>query len=158
MMANTTEPWFVVGRSEALAGLLLTARPEVRVRRKWEHESGVDFLVEIDTDAPPPARCFVARVRGTMSPIPSSWKFGDNQDDRKVDDPNLLPVCLVVVNVRDNTAAYTWETEPRIEARGATLQSHDEGDLHPLDLTSLGDLIGLVKAWYDELPKQLAPV
>ena len=44
-MSTTREPWFVEERSEALAGLLLTSRKDVRVRDERKHESGLDFLV-----------------------------------------------------------------------------------------------------------------
>ena len=61
-MSSTNEPWFVTERSEALAGLLLTSRKDVRVRDERKHESGLDFLVEIDTDDPLSTQLFVVQV------------------------------------------------------------------------------------------------
>ena len=43
-MSSTNEPWFVAERSEALAGVLLTSRKDVRIRDERKHDSGLDFL------------------------------------------------------------------------------------------------------------------
>ena len=46
-MSSTNEPWFVAERSEALAGVLLTSRKDVRVRDERRHDRGLEFLVEL---------------------------------------------------------------------------------------------------------------
>ncbi len=61
-------------RSEAtLAGRIATSRRDVRVREERKHESGLDFLVEIDTDDPLSTQLFVVQVKGTTSSDPNDW-------------------------------------------------------------------------------------
>jgi hypothetical protein len=62
-MSSTNEPWFVAERSEALAGLLLTSRKDVRVRDERKHDSGLDFLLEISTVDPLSTRLGAVCVR-----------------------------------------------------------------------------------------------
>jgi hypothetical protein len=71
--------------------------------------------------------------------------------------PIHLPVCVFVVNVRENKVFYAWVAEPQVEAKGATLRFHEASTFHPLDPAAVSDLIDRVKAWYDVLPKQLMP-
>ena len=63
-MSSTNEPWFVAERSEALAGVLLTSRKDVRIRDERKHDSGLDFLVEIYTGDPLSTQLFVVEVKG----------------------------------------------------------------------------------------------
>jgi hypothetical protein len=71
--------------------------------------------------------------------------------------PIYLPVCVFVVNVRENNAFYAWVAEPQVEAKGATLRFHETGTFHPLDPAAVSDIIDQVKAWYQVLLKQLMP-
>ena len=156
-MSSTTEPWFVAERSEALAGLLLTARKDVRVRVERAHESGVDFLVEIDTSDPLSTQLFVVQVKGTTSSDPNDWMPDVEPLFRGRGGPIYLPVCVFVVNVRESKAFYAWVAEPQVEAKGATLRFHETGTFHPLDPAAVSDIIDRVKAWYHVLAKQLMP-
>ena len=156
-MSSTNEPWFVAERSEALAGVLLTSREDVRVRDERKRESGLDFLVEIDTGDPLSTQLFVVEVKGTTSSNPNDWMQNVQQLFRGRGSPIYLPVCVFVVNVRENKAFYAWVAEPQIETRGATLRFHETGTFHPLDSAAVSNIIDRVKAWYDVLPKQLTP-
>ena len=156
-MTSTNEPWFVAERSEALAGVLLTSRQDVRVRVERKHESGLDFLVEIDTSDPLSTQLFVVQVKGTTSSDPNDWMQNVKQLFRGPGSPIYLPVCVFVVNVRDNQAFYAWVAEPQVEAKGATLRFHESGTFHPLDSAAVSDIIDRVKAWYHVLPNQLMP-
>lgn len=156
-MSNTHEPWFVAERSEALAGLLLTSRKDVRVRDERKHDSGLDFLVEIDSDDPLSTQLFMVQVKGTTSSDPNDWMQNVNQFFRGSGRPIYLPVCVFVVNVRDNKAFYAWVAEPLVEAKGATLRFHETGRFHPLDPAAVREIIDRVKAWYHALPNQLTP-
>ena len=71
--------------------------------------------------------------------------------------PIYLPVCVFVVNVRENKAFYAWVAEPQVEAKGATLRFHETGSFHPLDPAAVSDIIDRVKTWYHVLPSQLMP-
>jgi hypothetical protein len=156
-MSSTNEPWFVAERSEALAGVLLTSRKDVRVRDERRHDRGLDFLVEIDTGDPLSTQVFVVQVEGATSSDPNDWMQDVQQLFRGPGSPIYLPVCVFVVNVRENKAFYAWVAEPQVEAKGATLRFHETGTFHPLDLAAVSDIIDRVKAWYQVLSNQLMP-
>ena len=156
-MSSTNEPWFVAERSEALAGVLLTSREDVRVRYERKHDSGLDFLVEIDTGDPLSTQLFVVQVKGATSSDPNDWIQEVKPLFRGQGSPIYLPVCVFVVNVRENEAFYAWVAEPQVEAKGATLRFHETGPFHPLDPAAVSDIIDRVKAWYQALPNQLMP-
>jgi Domain of unknown function (DUF4365) len=156
-MSSTNEPWFVAERSEALAGVLLTSREDVRVRDERKRDSGLDFLVEIDTDDPLSTQLFVVQVKGSTSSDPNDWIQDVEPLFRGRGRPISLPVCVFVVNVRDNKAFYAWVAEPQVEAKGATLRFHEAGTFHPLDPAAVSDIVDRVKAWYQALPNQLMP-
>ena len=157
-MSITSEPWFVAERSEALAKLLLTSRKDVRVLRERKHDRGLDFLVEIDTGQPMSLQFFVVQVMGTTSSDPNDWMQDVKQLFHARDSPVNIPVCVVVVNVRENKAFYAWMAEPQVEASGAKLRFHETGTFRPLDAAAVSDMIDRVKAWYQVLPNQLVPV
>jgi hypothetical protein len=156
-MPTTPEPWFIAERSEALAGLLLTSRKDVRIRDERKLDTGPDFIVEIATDDPLSMQQFVVQVKGTTSSNPGDWMQAVKQLFRGPGSPVYLPVCVFVVNVRDNKAFYAWVAEPFVEADGVKLQFHEQGDFHPLDPAAVGEIVDRVKAWYDALPRQLTP-
>ncbi len=156
-MSSTNEPWFVAERSEALAGVLLTSRKDVRIRDERKHDSGLDFLVEIYTGDPLSTQLFVVEVKGTTSSDPNDWMQNVKQLFRGRGSPIYLPVCVFVVNVRENKAFYAWVAEPQVEAKGATLRFHETGSFHPLDPAVVSDIIDRVKTWYHVLPSQLMP-
>ena len=156
-MSSTNEHWFVAERSEALAGVLLTSRKDVRVRDERKRDSGLDFLVEIDTGDPLSTQLFVVQVKGTTSSDPNGWMQDVKPLFRGPGSPIYLPVCVFVVNVRENKAFYAWVAEPQLEAKGAKLRSHESGTFHPLDSAAVSDIIDRVKAWYHVLPNQLMP-
>ena len=156
-MSSTNEPWFVAERSEALAGVLLTSRKDVCIRDERKHDSGLTFLVEICTADPLSTQLFVVQVKGTTSSDPNDWMQDVKPHFRGPGSPIYLPVCVFVVNVRENKAFYAWVAEPQLEAKGATLRFHESGTFHPLDSAAVSDIIDRVKAWYHVLPNQLMP-
>lgn len=156
-MSSTNEPWFVAERSAALAGVLLTSRGDVRVRDERKHDGGLDFLVEIDTGDPLSTQLFVVQVKGTTSSDPDEWMTDVEPMFGGRDRPISLPMCVFVVNVRENKAFYAWAAEPQVGANGAKLRLHQTGTFHPLDPDAVGDIIDRVKAWYQALPNQLMP-
>jgi len=155
-MSTTNEPWFVTERSEALAGLLLTSRKDVSIRHERKLDTGLDFVVEIETGDPLSMRQFVVQVKGTMSSDPNDWMRSVKQLFRGPGSRIYLPVCVFVVNVRDNKAVYAWVAEPLVVPDGAKLRFHEQGAFHPLDPTAVSGIIDRVNAWYEALPKQLA--
>ena len=156
-MSSTNKPWFVAERSEALAGVLLTSRKDVRVRNERQHASGLDFLVEIDTGDPLSTKLFVVEVMGTTSSDPNDWMQDVQQLFRGPGSPIYMPACVFVANVRENKAFYAWVAELQVEAKGATLRFHETSTFLPLDPAAVSDIIDRVKAWYHVLSNQLMP-
>ena len=156
-MSTENEPWFVIERSEALAGLLLTSRKDVHIRNERRHDSGLDFWVEIETPDPLSTQLFVVQVKGAMTSDPDEWMQSVKQLFRPGSSPIYVPVCVFVINIRDNKAFYAWVAEPQVETKGATLRFHEMGAFHPLDSATVSEIIDRVKAWYDVLPQRLIP-
>lgn len=154
-MSSKDEPWFVAERSEALAGVLLTSHEDVRVRDERTRDGGLDFLVEIDTGDLLSTQLFVVQVKGTMSSDPNDWMPDVEPLFRGRGRKISLPLCVFVVDVRENRAFYAWVAEPQVEAKGATLRFHESGTFHPLDPAAVGDIVNRVKSWYEALPSQL---
>ena len=75
-MSSTNEPWFVAERSEALAGVLLTSRKDVRIRSERKDDSGLDLIVEICTGDTLSTQQFVVQVKGTTSSDSKDWMQG----------------------------------------------------------------------------------
>ena len=155
-MPNEKEPWFVIDRSEALAGLLLTSREDVRVRSENKKDDGVDFLVEVSNGEPVSSRLFWVQVKGTTAPNSDDWTQNVKQLFRPTGNSIYLPVCVFVVNVRDNRAYYAWLAEPTVEDKRATLR-FPAGEFKELDRPAVDTIVNRVRAWYDVLPQQLTP-
>jgi hypothetical protein len=149
--------WFVAERSEALAGAMLTSRSDVHVRSEQKRENSHDFLVEIQTGDALSTQLFVVQVKGTTSSDPNDWTQNVKHLFRGTGSPIYLPVCVFVVNVRQNVASYAWVAEPQVEAKGATLRFHESGTFQPLDSAAVSGIIDRVTAWYHVLPRQLLP-
>src|SRR5579883_354858 len=132
-MSNTKEPWFVVERSEALAGLLLTSRGDVRVQQERKLDDGVDFLIGINSGEPLATRLFVVQVKGTTSSNPNDWMQNVEQLFKGNNGQVFLPTCVFVVNVRDNKSQYAWIAEPVVGTEGAKLVFHQDGRFQSLD-------------------------
>ena len=72
-MSSTNEPWFMTERSEALAGVLLTSREDVRVLFERKRDSLLDLLVKIDTGDPLSTQLLVVQVKASQSSDPNDW-------------------------------------------------------------------------------------
>ena len=156
-MPGEKEPWYVVERSEAPAGLLLTSRKDVQVRGEQKKDDGVDLLVEVNQGECLSTRLFVVQVKGTTSSDQNQWMSGVKELYQHSRGSIYLPACVFVVNVRDNHAVYAWVAEPLVEEKGATLRFLPPGDFHALDQSAVDAIVDRVKAWYDALPRQLLP-
>ena len=99
----------------------------------------------------------MVQVKGATSSDPNDWMQDVKPLFRGHGSPIYLPVCVFVVNVRENKAFYAWVAEPQVEAKGATLRFHETGTFHPLDPAAVSDIIDRVKTWYQALPNQLMP-
>lgn len=149
------DPWFVVERSEALIGLLLTSREDVRIRDKNATEGGPDLLVEIKSEVGPSTRFFMVQVKGTTSPKTEDWLEGVRELFRTGNNSLYLPTCVFVVDVRGNRAHYAWLAEPFVKEGGAGLHFVRPDSFLELDRAAVDTIVERVKAWYAALPRQL---
>ena len=99
-MPSEDDRWFVAERGEALAGLLLTSRGDVRIQSKKATGDGVDFLVAVDEGESLSTGLFVVRVKGTTSSEESEWMRGVNEVFQPHSQSISLPECVFVVNIR----------------------------------------------------------
>ncbi len=148
-MPNEKAPWFVIDRSEALAGLLLTSRKDIRIVRETKRDDGVDFYLTIDEGEPLATRMFVVQVKGTTASDKSEWLKGNGEIFQPRSSTVFLPVCIVVVNVRDNRASYTWMAEPLVEEQSAKLRFPTQAEFHDLNPSAVNEIVARVKAWYE---------
>ena len=151
-MAVPKEPWFVAERSEALAGLLLTSRPDVRVRSEDKKADGADLIVEINTGESLSTRLLVVQVRGTVSSEPADWMRNVERLFTKQNTPVYLPTCVVVVDVRSNRAQYAWLAEPSLGANGIALKFRNDIEFRDFDEAAVDEMIDRLKDWYATSP------
>jgi hypothetical protein len=149
-MATTPEPWYVTERSEALAGVLLTSRSDVRIWKKTQLDDRLLFHVAIDMGDPVASatQLFVVQVKGTQSADQNEWAKDADRFFRIPSNVLHLPVCVWVVNVRENKAYFAWVAEPETTERGVKLRFHTTGTFLPLDSAAVGEIIDRVKNWY----------
>jgi len=156
-MATTPDPWFVTERSEALTRVWLTNRPDVHVRGERRLEDRLLLYVEIGSGDPLSAQQFVVQVKGALSADPNEWLRMVEPWFGHPDQPIWLPMCVIVVNVRENKAFYSWLAEPHVEGDTPVLRSTLSPTFHPLDAAAIDEIVDQVKAWYQALPRQLLP-
>jgi hypothetical protein len=154
-MANTPDPWYVTERSEALAGVLLTARSDVRILKKTQLDDRMVFHVAVGAGDPLASQLLVVQVKGVMSSDPNEWMSKVEPWFGHPDQHIWLPACVFVVNVRENKAFYAWLAEPVVEDDVAGLRGGGAATFHPLDTAAVNEIVGKVKAWYTALPRQL---
>jgi hypothetical protein len=156
-MATAPDPWYVTERSEALAGVLLTSRSDVRIWKKTQLDDRLILHVALDASDPLAPPSFVVQVKGTMSADPNEWVAKVEPWFQHPHKPNWLPSCVFVINVRENKAHYAWLVEP-LDDHPAGLKSFLAPTFQPLDAAAVDQIVERVKAWYQALPRQLQPV
>jgi hypothetical protein len=155
-MPEDNRNWFISERSEALASLLLTSRPDLSVRKENNQDDGVDFVVALrETENVLPTKLFVVQVKGTLSSDQGEWTENVKQL-YKHGGHFYLPVCVFVVNVRNNDAAYAWLAEPQTKAGSVALNFFEHPDFHALDNAAVDQIVDRVRAWYDAMPHSTA--
>lgn len=153
-MPKIDQNWFIEERSDALASLMLTSRPDLSVRRENKQDDGVDLVVGLKEGDALSTKIFFVQVKGTTSSDPKVW----TENVKPLFRPgNLyLPVCVFVVNVRDNTAAYAWVAEPEILKDAVKLSFFEQPDFHSLDEGAVDGIVNRVRDWYDAMPRSHA--
>lgn len=142
--------WFIQERSEALAALLLTERPEFTLVKEQPSDNGADFIVGVKESGNKPATMlFLVQVKGTESSDKKAWMSGVESIFQA--GPFYLPVCIFIINVRNNQAEYAWVAEPTIDGKIARLESLREGDFRPLDKQAVDQIFNRVQTWYQTL-------
>ena len=60
-MPNEDRNWFITERSDALASLMLTSRPDVTVKSGNKEDDGVDIVAAVNDKSGTPTKLFVVR-------------------------------------------------------------------------------------------------
>lgn len=144
-MQEDNGKWFIVERSEALASLMLTSRADLTVRTEKKCDDG---------DVPT-TKHFVVQVKGTMSREAKDWAEQVHHL-YEMGRSMFLPVCVFVINIQSNDAAYAWVAEPEVKAGSAALHFFDRPDFHTLDEPAVDQMVNEVRVWYDSMPRSLA--
>ena len=150
-MPEDSRNWFIGERSEALAGLLLTSKKNLRVRREEQRDDGSDFLVALDHDEGVSTKLFVVQVKGTLSTDKQQW--AENVKPLYNAGNHFLPACVFVINVRSNDAVYAWLAEPQVNGSAAKLHFFDRPDFHRLDESAVDDIVQRVRGWCEAMPR-----
>lgn len=155
-MQEDNRNWFIAERSEALASLLLTSRTDLSIRKENKQDGGVDFVVALkEAENVPPTKLFVVQVKGTLSSDQREWTENVKQL-YKHGQEFYLPVCVFLVNIRKNDAAYAWVAEPQVKAGSVALNSFEHPDFHALDNAAVDQIVNRVRSWYDAMPRSVA--
>ena len=154
-MDKQKKPWYVVERSEALAHVLLTSRPDLRIRTETKTEFGINLLVEVGSAPELSSRLFVVQVKGTTSSDPKDW-LEDVKELFRINESSMyLPTCVFVLDIRNNHPLYTWIAEPTVQAESVSVQIRRPDCFHELNQTAVDLIVDQVKSFYDAFPRQL---
>jgi hypothetical protein len=118
-----------------------------------KHDDGVDLLVTLEDDSESVhTRLFVVQVKGVLTSDREQWTASVKQLFPAGN--YYLPACVFVVNVRDNTAAYAWLAEPKVEHQAARLAFHAHPAFQTLDTEVVDQILNQIRAWYDVIPRE----
>ncbi len=131
-------------------------RTDLSVRSENKQDDGVDFVVALkEPDSTLTTKIFVVQVKGTLSSDQKDWTENVKQLYKK-GKALSLPVCVFVVNVRKNDAAYAWVAEPELKGGGVALNFFEHPEFHELNAEAVDQIIDRVRTWYDSMPRSLA--
>jgi hypothetical protein len=151
-MIETKEAWFLETRSEAIASLLLTSRPDVHiVEQKKAEDSGIDLLVNVSNGNGRWERLFAVQVKGTLSDDRTEWKKYAQEFFHHGSRLPFLPACAFIVNVKSRVASYVWLAKPVVEANIPRLEFGPRDELHDLEKKSIDEIVTHVQAWYNAI-------
>jgi hypothetical protein len=154
-MPEDNRNWFIRERSDALASLILTSRPDVSVQGKDNLDDGVDLVVGLKEGESVDTKLFVVQVKGTVSSDAREWT--ENVKPLYKSGNFYLPACVFIINVRENKASYAWVAEPHVKGNIAELAFFDHPDFHSLDEGAVDGIVNRVRDWYNALPRKLVP-
>ncbi len=153
-MRDNDRDWFIGERSDALASLMLTSRPDLSIRSETKENDGVDLLVGVQDGEAVPTKLFVVQVKGTISSDPQEWT--EDVKELYQSQSFYIPACVFVINFRDNQAAYAWVAEPEVQVDAVKLSFFERPDFHSLDKAAVDSIVNRVRQWYDAMPRSRA--
>jgi hypothetical protein len=110
------QPWYVAERGESLATVLLTRVSGVRVE-KADRTLGLDLVVLVQLAGRSSTSRFGVEVKSTLRS--KEWVRLDGSIPKKMLNPVLknadrflLPIALMIMNVRSQDAWFTWIKSP----------------------------------------------
>jgi Domain of unknown function (DUF4365) len=151
-MIETKDAWFLEMRSEAIASLLLTSRPDVHiVEQKKTEDSGIDILINVSNENGRWERLLAVQVKGTLSVDRTEWKKIAHELYHHGSRLPFLPACAFIVNVKSRLASYVWLAKPVVEAKIPRLEFGPRDELHDLEKKSIDEIVTRVQAWYNAI-------
>lgn len=149
---------FVAERTEALAMVYLTRRPDLWVT-KGSDDLPYNLIVHLQNEHPPSNKTFAVELRGAESPVtiehankvllPTMRTLGRNA---RVS----MPVCLFFFTMQDNKGYHTWVLQPVIEnSRNPRLVARETADCVELSNEVIEAITQKVDTWYEALDQLL---
>jgi hypothetical protein len=153
-MSESQQEWFLQERTRALAGMYLTRRDDLVIRRA-DQESGLDFIVSITREKGEKSfRQLGVYLRGALRPTteerldktlhPTMQSFASLGEFS-------YPICLLYFTMQDDQGYYTWVAEPAVVEDDPRLLVHTEAHCRKLDRQALDEIVRQVDRWYDAL-------
>lgn len=120
MKTANSNPDYVVRRSELMAELFLQELKPTFLSRPTR-DIGLDFLIGFH-NARGGINTFGVEVKGTQQPVSSSFAL-DERSYRRLANSNV-PVCLLVVDAKQNRMFYAWPQRDSDGPRNGTSKVH----------------------------------
>ena len=148
---NTTQERLMEDRAKAIATIMLTRRPELRLTQPPDgRESGYDFEVEIVEGNK--RSYFFIEVRSVWAPLQKSEVdialqpyLAEAQTSR----PLPFPSCIFLFTMKTNQCWFCWVTEPCIKDGRAFFRVSQRADAQRLDDRLLDQVLTSVTRWFD---------
>jgi hypothetical protein len=158
-MTGNNETKFVSRRTEALAMVLLTSRPDLTVMSPPAN-AGIDLIVSIVQKKVHSFNHFGVILKGTSQEIHTARlasKVLKSLDSWKATSASLtMPVCVFFFSMVGNQGYYAWLQEPATSGGVPRLRHHANPECKPLDLEALQAIVDDVNSYFDDLSKVLA--
>jgi hypothetical protein len=152
----SSDVWYISERAEQLAIVYLTRLDELRVVKRTDLHSNLDYLVLIETSGHETQPRFGVVVKGLLTTL-ANQADANRIDAHHLTDLELaqyqsdhdIPICLLVFIMEDDRGWYRWLREPIItDERQGILHDHPIGVLQELNTDVLRRLVTQVTEWY----------
>jgi hypothetical protein len=157
-MTGNNENKFVSRRTEALAMVLLTSRPDLTVMSPPAN-AGIDLIVSIVQKKVHSFNHFGVILKGTSQEIHTarlaSKVLSSVYFSKTTSASFTMPVCVFFFSMVGNQGYYAWLQEPATRAGVPRLRHHANLECKPLDLEALQAIVDVVNSYFEGLSKVL---